>query len=176
MTKINITIPVDASSLSLSAEQIVAQLTPEQRSEVALQLYRDWFKIAEPVQRAERERAVIAEIRKESSRYSFGSSGREKTDDEIRKEYDFRRKMDDYKTPHDVFVAEATKKVQEVLRVEADRAIAQDSAIQALREKMLADLPEMLMVALKDAAQRWATSQLQQLAYVFQQMPLKSQG
>lgn len=174
MTKINITIPIDASSLSLSAEQIIAQLTSEQRSEVALQLYRDWFKIAEPVQRAERERVVIAEIRKESSRYSC--SNKESTDDEIRQGYDFRRKMTDYKTPHDLFVAAATAKVQDLLRADADRAIAQDSAIQALRDKMLADLPEMLMSALRNAAQQWATTQLHKLAHIFEQVKLPGTG
>lgn len=135
MTKINITIPVDATSLSLS---VVVGLFPS----------------------GALKRIVAALL----------------TNLEIRKATYFQRKMSEYKTPHDIFVAETLEKVQEVLRVEADRAITQDSAIQALRDKMLADLPEMLLTALKDAAQRWATTQLHQLADVFRQIPMKSQG
>ena len=99
--QVTLNIPINESTPSL--EDILKELTQEDRKEIATKVYREWLTSKLPVERKMREKEVIREL---LDKKDFNGNPKYKDEESARDSYYFRNKMKDYKSSKDRLIEE----------------------------------------------------------------------
>jgi hypothetical protein len=151
-----IELDVNPGELSKSVVEILNNLTPEQKVDVARQTMEKWLKEPYDFERLTKEREVIAHIQATTPSY------REKeTEQQIRGGYDFRDKMRDFKSTKEIMIKTITEGVMETYKAEVKKTIESDPKIQAMKDEVIAIIKETFPKTVHEAMVQWMASSMQ---------------
>jgi len=155
-----IELDVNPQDLTKSLTEILSTLTPEQKLSIAKDTMEKWLREPYDAERIAKEQDVIDAIKKDQETRSY--RGKE-TEQEIRSGYEFRQKMEGFRSTKATMVKEITQAVIESYQSQVKQVIQSDPKIQAMKDEVIAVIKETFPKVAHDAMVQWMASSMQKM-------------
>lgn len=126
----NITIDIEANQISDSVKNILDSLTQEQKQTVAATILKEWLTTPNDFERIVKEKDTIERLKNDSY-------NRNKSEDEIKRSYDFTRAMAEYKSTREIMVKEIITATIDHYKAVVTSIVASDSQIQEMKKQVI---------------------------------------
>lgn len=150
-----IELDVNSGDLAKSVNEIMSNLTPEQKLELAKQTMEKWLREPYDFERVARERDVIEGIRAKDT------YGRKETEPQIRGGYEFSNSMRDWKSTKETMVSTITREIMEAYKAEVKKVVESDPKIAAMKDEVVAIIKSKFPQAVHDAMVTWMAESMQ---------------
>lgn len=143
--EVTINIPMEGGSTT-SVKEIMDALTIEDKKEIASGVVKEWLQNDFDMEKDVYEKKVMKSIRDKTGYNSVGANA---TDEKVRKHYDFRTKMNSFKSTRDQLIEDIISEMKGEVKdhiMDVVKDAEQTKAIKAKIEKeVLDELPKMVM-------------------------------
>lgn len=153
-----IELEVDPGGVTKSLKEILDTLTPEARLELARKAMESWLREPYGLERKAHEEEVLRNLRPQRD-----YSGRQETDDEIRRGYKFQEAMRGWKSTKEQMVETVTKEVTADYKAQVKAVIESDPKIQAMKEEVTKIVKETFPAMVHDAMVTFMASNMQMM-------------
>lgn len=151
-----ISIDVDEGMVGKSVEDILQNVTPEQKNVIAQEIMKEWLKTTfVDHQRKVREQEVLKEVRNASS------YNRTKTDAELLSDWSFQNAMKDWKSSKQVMIETITRQMADAYKEYVKDLVENDPAFKAMKEEVGKIVRESFPKMVHDAMIVWFSGQME---------------
>lgn len=150
-----IELDVNPGELSKSVVEIINNLTPEQKVDIARQTMEKWLKEPYDVERLAKERQVVEKL------MAKDTFGRKETEQEVRNGYQFREEMRGWKSTKEAMVETITRETVASYQAEVKKVVESDPKIQAMKDEVVQIIRETFPKAAHEAMVTWMASSMQ---------------
>ena len=162
-----IELEVDPGQLGKTLTEILQSLTSEERKGLARSAMESWLRDPMDIERRAKEQDVIEAIKR-------SSFSRSETDDEIRRGWDFRNKMNDFRSTKERMIDAITAEVAAHYKAEVSRVVESDPRIQAMKDEVVKTVLEAFPRTVHDALVLWVAGNLQRAMDGLESIALKA--
>lgn len=145
MINVTLELPLDGSSPNL--KEIVESLSVEDKKEIAHEVIKEWLMNDFPMEKKHKEDQVVKNLRSKSGYGGYKNS--DKTDEEIKGTYEFKKAMKDFKSTREILIEDTLKEMKGEIReyvLDQIKGHEQTEIIQkAISEAVKEDFPELIM-------------------------------
>lgn len=150
-----IELDVNPGELSKSVVDIINNLTPEQKVDIARQTMEKWLREPYDIERQAKEREVVAALI--ANRPSYRER---ETEEQIRKGYDFQQAMRDFQSTKEIMIKQITQAITEMYKSEVKKVVETDPKIQAMKDEVIATIKEKFPETANKAMMLWMASSM----------------
>lgn len=152
-----ISIDVDEGMVGKSVEDILKGLAPEERTKIAEEIMKEWLVTTfHDSERAVKEKQVIDQLRKDDQWNNLKG----KTDDQIRSDYDMRRKMEGWKSSREIMIATITQQMATAYKDYVKEIVENDPSFKTMKEEVAKIVRESFPKMVHDAMIAWFAEQM----------------
>lgn len=147
-----IELDIDPQDLTKSLKETLDALPQEKRIEIARRTMEAWLRDPWDIERTAKEREVIERMRQRHLS--------QESDDQIRRRWDFKQAMGDWKSTKETMVQTITGEISAAYREEVRKVIENDPKIQAMKEEVVQMIRTTFPKAVHDAMVQWMASSM----------------
>lgn len=156
---------IDGSQMGDTIQEVFKNLTPEQRTELAKSAMMEWLKSPIDFERCVYESKLIEEIRNDRHGYY-----KNKSDAEIRDNYDFRERVKKFRSTKEKMVEEIVAETIRSYKESVKELISKDEQIQAMLAVVREEIKKSFPAMAQDAITVWFASNMDSIATTLIQM------